>query len=97
MTTSTGAATEVGAPGSRPWWRITWCMARRMSACRSWCRAALRAPARSSYTYLLEAFAAHLRDSTPLPYDVTDTVPQAELVDAAYRAAGFEPRPSMSA
>jgi hypothetical protein len=28
---------------------------------------------------------------------VTDTVPQAELVDAAYRAAGFEPRPSMSA
>lgn len=51
---------------------------------------------RSSYTYQLEAFAAHLRDSTPLPYDVTDTVPQAELVDAAYRAAGFEPRPSMS-
>lgn len=51
---------------------------------------------RSSYTYQLEAFAAHLRDGTPLPYDVTDTVPQAELIDAAYRAAGFEPRPSMS-
>ena len=51
---------------------------------------------RSSYTYQLEAFAAHLRDGTPLPYDVSDTVPQAELIDAAYRAAGFEPRPSMS-
>jgi len=49
---------------------------------------------RSSYTYQLEAFAAHLRDGTPLPYDVTDTVPQAELIDAVYRAAGFEPRPS---
>ena len=51
---------------------------------------------RSSYTYQLEAFAAHLRDGTPLPYDVTDTVPQAELIDAAYRAAGFEPRPSLA-
>ena len=49
---------------------------------------------RSSYTYQLEVFAAHLRHGTPLPYDVTDTVPQAELIDAAYRAAGFEPRPS---
>ncbi|HET7399387.1 MAG TPA: Gfo/Idh/MocA family oxidoreductase [Intrasporangium sp.] len=47
---------------------------------------------RSSYTYQLEAFAAHIRRGAPLPYDVTDTVPQAELVDAAYRAAGFEPR-----
>lgn len=50
---------------------------------------------RSSYTYQLEAFAAHLRSDTPLPYDVTDTVPQAELIDAAYRAAGFEPRPAV--
>ena len=27
---------------------------------------------------------------------MTDTVPQAELIDAAYRAAGFEPRPSLA-
>lgn len=50
---------------------------------------------RSTYTYQLEALAAHLRQGTPLPYDVDDTVPQAQLIDAAYRAAGFEPRPSM--
>jgi predicted dehydrogenase len=49
---------------------------------------------RSSYTYQLEALAAHLRQGTPLPYDVTDTVPQAELVDAAYVSAGLSPRPS---
>lgn len=49
---------------------------------------------RSSYTYQLEALTAHLRQGTPLPYDVTDAVPQAELVDAAYFAAGFLPRPS---
>jgi predicted dehydrogenase len=52
---------------------------------------------RSSYTYQLEALAACLRQGTRLPYDVTDTVPQAELVDAAYRAAGFEPRRPVSA
>lgn len=52
---------------------------------------------RSSYTYQLEAFAARIRSGAPLPYDVTDTVPQAELIDAAYRAAGLEPRPSMTA
>jgi len=48
---------------------------------------------RSSHTNQLEAFAAHIRSATPLPYDVTDTVPQAELIDDAYRAAGLEPRP----
>jgi predicted dehydrogenase len=49
---------------------------------------------KSSYTYQLEAFAAHLREGVALPYDVADTVPQAELIDAAYAAAGFAPRPS---
>lgn len=49
---------------------------------------------RSSYTYQLEAFAAAVRDRAGLPYDIEDTVPQAELVDAAYRSAGFSPRPS---
>lgn len=52
---------------------------------------------RSSYTYQLEVLASHLRQGEPLPYDVTDAVPQAELVDAAYRAAGFEPRRPVSA
>lgn len=55
-----------------------------------------RLGSRSSYTYQLEAFAARIRSGTPLPYDVTDTVPQAELVDAVYHAAGLEPRPSMT-
>jgi predicted dehydrogenase len=49
---------------------------------------------RSSYTYQLEALAAHVRHGAPLPYDVSDTVPQAKLVDSAYVAAGFTPRPS---
>jgi predicted dehydrogenase len=50
---------------------------------------------RSSYTFQLEALAAHLRQGAALPYDVADTVPQAKLIDAAYRAAGLEPRPSL--
>jgi predicted dehydrogenase len=51
---------------------------------------------RSSYTYQLEALAAHLRRGTAPPYDVADTLPQARLIDAAYRAAGLEPRPSLT-
>jgi len=51
---------------------------------------------RSSYTWQLEAFAAAVRGVAPLPNDVADTVPQAQLVDAVYRAAGFEPRPAQS-
>lgn len=49
---------------------------------------------RSSYTYQLEAFAAAVRGGARLPYHVADAVPQAELIDAAYRAAGFDPRPT---
>jgi predicted dehydrogenase len=52
---------------------------------------------RSSYTYQLEAFAAAVRGEGRLTYDVEDTVPQAELIDAAYEAAGFAPRPSSPA
>lgn len=55
-----------------------------------------RLGSRSSYTYQLEAFAAAVRGDGSLPYDVTDAVPQAELIDAAYRAAGLEPRPALS-
>jgi predicted dehydrogenase len=47
---------------------------------------------RPSYTYQLEAFAARLRDGTPLPIDLDDAVANMALIDACYRAAGFSPR-----
>lgn len=49
---------------------------------------------RSTYTYQLEALAAHLRDGVALPVDADDAVANMEMVDACYRAAGWEPRPS---
>ena len=52
---------------------------------------------RSSYTYQLEALAAHLREGTPLITDADDAVATMELVDATYRAAGLEPRPRHAA
>jgi predicted dehydrogenase len=48
---------------------------------------------RLSYTYMLEAFIRRLRDGEPLPIDADDAVTTMELIDACYRAAGFEPRP----
>ena len=48
---------------------------------------------RPSYTYQLDAFAARLRDETPLPIDADDAVATMQLIDDCYRAAGFEPRP----
>jgi predicted dehydrogenase len=48
---------------------------------------------RSSYTYQLEAFTAHLRNGTPLPIDADDAVATMELIDACYRDAGLQPRP----
>ncbi len=48
---------------------------------------------RSSYTYQLEALAAHLRDGTPLITDADDAVANMELVDDIYRAAGLSPAP----
>ncbi|MFI8067746.1 Gfo/Idh/MocA family protein [Streptomyces sp. NPDC086033] len=51
---------------------------------------------RSSYTYQLEAFAARVRGGAPLPLDADDAVATMTLIDAAYRAAGFEPRPRVS-
>ncbi|MGU3499780.1 Gfo/Idh/MocA family protein [Mycobacterium sp. C31M] len=47
---------------------------------------------RASYTYQLEAFAAHVRHGEPLPFGTEDAVANMALVDAAYRAAGLEPR-----
>ena len=48
---------------------------------------------RSSYTYQLEAFAARVREGAPLPLDADDALATMTLIDACYRAAGFEPRP----
>ncbi|WP_395310879.1 Gfo/Idh/MocA family oxidoreductase [Mycobacterium sp. AMU20-3851] len=47
---------------------------------------------RASYTYQLEAFAAHVRDGAALPFGIEDAVANMALVDAAYRAAGLHPR-----
>jgi predicted dehydrogenase len=51
---------------------------------------------RSSYTYQLEALAAHLRDGTPLITDADDAVTNMELVDEIYRTAGLSPRPRLA-
>jgi predicted dehydrogenase len=47
---------------------------------------------RPSYTYQLEAFAAHVCSGAPLPLDTADAVENMAYVDAAYRAAGMSPR-----
>lgn len=47
---------------------------------------------RPSYTYQLEAFAAHVLDGAPLPIGTDDAVQNMHFVDAAYRAAGMSPR-----
>jgi predicted dehydrogenase len=47
---------------------------------------------RPSYTYQLEAFAAHVQHGAPLPLDTADAVQNMTYVDAAYRAAGMAPR-----
>lgn len=52
---------------------------------------------RSSYTFQLEAFAAHLREGAPLPIDIDDAVETMTLIDGCYRAAGFSPRPRSQA
>ncbi|GAA5162944.1 Gfo/Idh/MocA family oxidoreductase [Pseudonocardia eucalypti] len=49
---------------------------------------------RSSYLYQLKAVRAHLREGAPLPIDIDDAVETAEMIDAIYIAAGFEPRPA---
>ncbi|MFJ2003735.1 Gfo/Idh/MocA family protein [Streptomyces chartreusis] len=48
---------------------------------------------RSSYTYQLEALAAHIRRDGPLPLDADDALATMRLINESYRAAGFEPRP----
>lgn len=47
---------------------------------------------RASYTYQLEAFAAHVQHGAPVPLDTADAVANMALIDDAYRAAGLQPR-----
>ncbi|WP_237166618.1 Gfo/Idh/MocA family protein [Mycolicibacterium hippocampi] len=47
---------------------------------------------RATYTYQLEAFAAHVEHGAPLPIDTADAVANMALIDDAYRAAGLSPR-----
>lgn len=47
---------------------------------------------RATYTYQLEAFAAHVQHGAPLPLDTADAVANMGLIDDAYRAAGMNPR-----
>ncbi|AQT79451.1 oxidoreductase [Mycolicibacterium litorale] len=47
---------------------------------------------RPSYSYQLEAFAAHVLDGAALPIGVQDAVQNMHYIDAAYRAAGMSPR-----
>jgi predicted dehydrogenase len=47
---------------------------------------------RPSYTHQLAAFADHVQHGTPLPFGTADAVANMAFVDAAYRAAGMEPR-----
>ena len=49
---------------------------------------------RTSYTYQLEAFAAHVREDAPIFTDAQDAVIQAEFIDSVYQAAGLPPRPT---
>lgn len=51
-----------------------------------------RCGTRPTFTYQLEAFAAHVIDATPLPIGVEDAVQNMAYVDAAYCAAGMSPR-----
>jgi predicted dehydrogenase len=48
---------------------------------------------RPSYAYQLEAFTRAIRTGAPVPTGADDAVATAELVDACYTAAGFDPRP----
>lgn len=44
---------------------------------------------RTSYSYQLEAFVAHVADGAPLPVDGRDAMANMTMIDAAYRAAAL--------
>ena len=51
----------------------------------------------ATYTCQLEAFVRAVREGAPVPTDLDDAVANMALIDAAYRAAGLEPRaPSLA-
>ncbi|SER35495.1 Gfo/Idh/MocA family protein [Microlunatus flavus] len=52
---------------------------------------------RTSYTYMLEAFARLVREGVPMRSDADDAVTTMELVDAVYTAAGMAPRAGAAA
>jgi predicted dehydrogenase len=47
---------------------------------------------RPSYTHQLAAFTDHVQHGTSLPFGTADAVANMAMVDAAYRAAGMDPR-----
>jgi len=51
-----------------------------------------RVPGPSTYTCQLRAFHAAVTTAAPVLTSAADAVPTMELIDAAYRAAGLEPR-----
>ncbi|MEY2478685.1 MAG: hypothetical protein QOG87_4000 [Actinomycetota bacterium] len=46
----------------------------------------------STYSHQLRAFAAAIRDGTPIPTGPSDAVANMRVIDAVYRAAGMQPR-----
>lgn len=46
----------------------------------------------ATYVFQLRAFVAAIREGTPFPTTTADAVANMKVVDAAYRAAGLEPR-----
>jgi predicted dehydrogenase len=48
--------------------------------------------ARTTYTYMLEAFTRLIRDGVPMRTDADDAVVQMHLIDDLYSAAGMRPR-----
>ena len=51
-----------------------------------------RVPGRATYTHQLEAFVRAVREGAPVPTGADDAIANMTLIDAAYRAAGLEPR-----
>lgn len=51
-----------------------------------------RVPGDATYTHQLRAFAATVRDGTPIPTDAAHGVANMRAIDAIYRVAGLSPR-----
>ena len=53
------------------------------------------APTSTTYEHQLRAFVDAVEHGTPIPTGGTDSITMMECVDAIYRAAGLQPRPSL--